>query len=164
MLFFILLTILVGIIKDDILILNPNKELNISQNDKLIAIFKNKLEYSISNYEDSSTTQSLKISTPKLKTSRNICIIGNYDDIQEEQIIEFLTLESIEKLQRRVLKNNNYIVDSFWDEMVSKNYDMIILNMEDNDEFILTMYLRNKYKNNENLFFFGAKRTGGSLQ
>lgn len=142
--------ILIGVIKDDTLILNPNKELNISQDDKLIAILKNKLEYSISNYEDNST-QFLKISTPKLKTSRNICIIGDYDDIQEEQIIEFLTLESIENLKRIVLKNNDYIVDNFWDEIVSKNYDMIILNMADDDEFILTMYLRNRYKNNEKL-------------
>ena len=142
--------ILIGIIRDGKLILNPYKELLLSQNDKLITILKNNLEYSISDYRETSI-QPLQIATPKLKTSRDICIIGDYDDIQEEQIIEFLTPQSIENLKRIVLDNNDYIVDNFWDDIVTKNYDMIILNMADDDEFILTMYLRNRFKNNDTL-------------
>lgn len=142
--------ILIGIIRDDTLILKPSKELFLLENDKLITILKNKLEYSIIDYIDTNI-QPIRISTPKLKTSRNICIIGDYDDIHEEQIIEFLTPQSIKNLKRVALNNNNYIQDSFWDEIVSQDYDMIILNMEDDDEFILTMYLRNRYKDNHNL-------------
>ncbi|MAD42364.1 MAG: hypothetical protein CL623_08230 [Arcobacter sp.] len=142
--------ILIGIIRDNSLILNPNKDLILLKNDKIITILKNKLEYSIDIFEDNSI-QTSKISRPKLKTSRDICIMGNYDDIQEKQIIEFLTPESVENLERIVLDNNNYIEDNFWDRIVSQNYDMIILNMPDDDEFILTMYLRNRYQNNHGL-------------
>lgn len=139
--------ILIGILRDNDLILNPGKDLSLLKDDKLITILKNKLEYSTTNFEDSHR-EPLEIDTPKLKTSRNICIVGDYDDIQEEQITEFLTPQSVENLKRVVLDNDNYIKDSFWDEIVSQNYDMIILNMADDDEFILTMYLRNRYKNN----------------
>lgn len=142
--------ILVGIIRDTKLILNPDKELLLSKNDELISILKNNLEYSLSSYNETSI-QPLKIDTPKLKTSRDICIVGDYDDIQEEQIIEFLTPQSIENLKRIVLENNDYIENNFWDNIVTKSYDMIILNMPDDDEFILTMYLRNRYQNNDKL-------------
>ena len=142
--------ILIGIERNEHLILNPAKEILLLQNDKLITILENSLAYLISSYEDVNV-EFLKIDKPELKTSRNICIIGDYDDIHEKQITEFLTQQSIENLKRIVLENNDYVVDSFWDKVASKNYDMIILNLEDDDEFILTMYLRNRFKNNHKL-------------
>lgn len=139
--------ILVGIIREDSLMLNPKNSLLLNSNDTLVCIIEDKNTYSI---EETKTISkdSIKIDTPKVKSSRKICIIGDYDDIYQEQIAEFLTHDSLKNLKKIILEDNNYIKDNFWDELVEENYDMIILNMEDDDEFILTMYLRNRYKNN----------------
>jgi len=142
--------VLLGIIQGDTIILNPNKETKIANNDKLIAILKHRLDYytSVAKKHD---TKLISIAHPLRKASRKICILGDYDDICVEEIVEFLTLESVEKFKKIVLQDDNYIVDDFWDTMVTENYDVIILNIDDNDEFILTMYLRNRYRGNDKL-------------
>lgn len=142
--------VLVGVIQDDNLLLNPDKSLLLNSSDKLVCIIEDKDTYSTQEYKQISK-DSMQINTPKVKSSRKICIIGDYDDIYQEQIAEFLTQESLENLKKVVLEDNNYIKDDFWDKLVEEDYDMIILNMEDDDEFILTMYLRNRYKNNTKL-------------
>lgn len=142
--------VLIGVLQDDKLVLNPDKNMTLSENMKLVAILKNRLEYSTAEKEYIEDKEIVKLPTPNLKINRNIVIIGDYDDIESNQIVEFLTQQSIENLNKIVLSDRDYLKDDFWDnEIVDKNYDMIILNLEDDYEFILTMYLRNRYKQND---------------
>lgn len=143
--------IIIGVIKNNKLILNPSKDLLLTAGIKLVTILKNRFEYTLNHDSYFKLEEgSLNLPIPNLKTSRNILIIGDYDNIEAKQITEFLTTDSIEKLKKIVLNRNDYLQDEFWDkEVVEKNYDMIILNLEDDFEFILTMYLRNKYKSNK---------------
>ncbi len=136
--------ILIGIRKEGKLFLNPAKDTNINADDKLITILENKYAYSLDTYSKSSI-QHNKLPKPSLKMSRSICIVGNYDDINEAHIVEFLSYESRKKLTHVVVDDNDYIKQEIWDKIINKNYDVIILNMEDDYEFILTMYLRNTY-------------------
>ncbi len=48
-----------------------------------------------------------------------------------------------------VVSNNEYISVAFWDKIIKEKYEVIILNFEDDFEFMLTMYLRNIYKHNQ---------------
>ena len=142
--------VLIGALKDDKVILNPHKDLILSEDTKLITILKNRLEYSTTDNQYPQDKEIIKLTTPNLKINRNIVIIGDYNDIQSNQIVDFLTKESIENLNKIVLSDGDYLKDDFWDsKIINKNYDMIIFNLEDDEEFILTMYLRNKYKKNK---------------
>ena len=140
--------ILVGIIKGDKLLLNPPKETIIDLEDKLVVILKNKLEYTIDT-KKMLTTNIQKIDKPHLKVSRKICIVGDFDDINQEKITNFLTNKSIDKLNNIVISDGDYMKESIWNEIVAQKYDAVILNIEDDYEFILTMYLKNLYKDNK---------------
>lgn len=142
--------VLIGIVRDNSVMLNPKKDLILDSKDKVIFILENQNDFSLKEVECRSN-KAIKVKIPNVKSKRRICIIGDYDDIYEEQISEFLTLESMKKLNKIVPLDNNYINDEFWDDILEKDYDMIILNMEDDDEFILTMYLRNRYAKNKKL-------------
>jgi len=139
---------LVGIMKENNLTLNPDQNLNLDSSYKLITLIENKDDYTIQEFQ-AQMKKINTIATPKVKTSRSICIIGNYDDIHKDKVAEFLTPESIDDLKSIVLEDGDYIKDDFWDNLVKENYDMIVFNIEDDDEFILTMYLRNRYKENQ---------------
>lgn len=142
--------VLIGVLKDDKLILNPDKDMTLSENMKLVTILKNRLEYRTIDNKYQEVQEITKLPIPNLKINRNIVIIGDYDDIESNQIVDFLTKDSIENLNKIVLTNGDYLKDDFWDnEIIDKDYDMIILNLEDDYEFLLTMYLRNRYKQND---------------
>lgn len=143
--------VLVGIIKNNQVMLNPNKDIILSKDVKLITILENRFEYEIIEKCDIRNINLKNIPKPKLKIDRQIVIVGNYNDFDVNSINDFLTTESIKKLKKIIFDNDkDYLKDEFWEkEIINKNYDMIILNLEDNFEFILTMYLKSRYKNNK---------------
>ncbi len=141
--------VLIGMIKDNKLILNPNKDLIVRSEDKLISIMKDRFDYSIIE-EKHFDIKPIKIANPSLKSKRKICIVGDYENINEKYLYEFLDEESIKTLEKIVeSKKSRYKSLEFWDNIIEQNYDMIILNFEDDFEFMLTMYLRNIYKENK---------------
>ncbi|MDF1875219.1 hypothetical protein JHD48_05700 [Sulfurimonas sp. SAG-AH-194-I05] len=139
--------VLVGLRKDGILLLNPPKATLIAQDDKLVMLMQNTQDYELL-FQEVELSKAIDIKKPRLKIKRKICIVGDYEEIKEENITQFLEDESIADFQRYVLSNSEYMESSFWDTIVSENYDTIILNMEDDFEFILTMYLKNLYSEN----------------
>jgi hypothetical protein len=142
--------ILIGVLKNNQTMLNPDNNMLLSKDMKLITMLKNKFEYTIVDKKNIKDLAVIELPKPNLRIDRNIVIVGDYDDIKENQIVDFLTTESIDNLKKISLPDGNYLVEDFWDnEIVNKNYDMVILNLEDDYEFILTMYLRNKYKKNK---------------
>lgn len=142
-------SILVGSIdQDGKLHLNPTKNMILINNDQLVTLQKSQYEYKLREEINDNRFEILTIPSPQLKTKRNICIVGDYDDIEEDQIIQFLSEESIKNMDKYILEDDNYTQVAFWDQIIQKSYDMVILNMEDDYEFILTLYLRNIYKSN----------------
>lgn len=140
--------VLMGIRKNGKLILNPPKNTIVNQDDKLVTVLKNKIEYTL-NAKNTTLDNYLNIKVPNVKTSRDICIVGNFDDINQDNITEFLTTKSIKRLKKVIIEDGDYMQESIWDDIIKQKYDTIILNMEDDYEFILTMYLNNRYKNNK---------------
>ena len=135
--------VLVGVRKDGKLMLNPPKDTIIYPKDKLVTILENKLEFVInSNYI--ATKTNLHVQPPNTKISKKVCIVGEYDCIDTKEIAQFLSEGS--KVDKIVSKDDDYLRGDFWKDIIDKRYDVIILNMEDDYEFILTMYLRSTYR------------------
>ncbi|WP_230659830.1 ion transporter [Psychrobacter sp. I-STPA10] len=145
--------VILGVIKNNEVKLNVDKDITLSFEDKLIIIIKESYNYYLteisSNHNQIIENTAIKIPKPRLKSTRNICIIGDFDDIDISKIYDFLDDESIAKLQRYTQDDNEGYLDiDFWKVIISNNFDMIILNLDDDFEFILTMYLRNKFNSN----------------
>ena len=139
----------IGIIRNGTITLNPNRDTLFTEHDSLISIMKNTHKYQTlaTPYHN---RKPISINKPKLKLHRNICIVGDFDNIDTSQINDFLDTSSIEGFKSIVLETENeYLSSNFWINIIKQNFDMIILNLEDDFEFNLTMYLRNEYKENE---------------
>jgi len=139
--------IIIGIIKNNKLILNPNSNTILTVDDELIILFKNINTYDTDrdiNYNNNFK----KLQTPQLKEDKKICIIGNHTEIKQENITQFLTPKSINKIKSYHYEDINYNDNEFWDNIISENYDTIIFNIEDDEELILMFYLYGKYCNN----------------
>lgn len=140
--------ILIGVRKSGELFLNPHSSTEIEPDDKLVVMLENKYAYRVSGNKVESKIL-VEMEKLNLKTSRNVCIVGDYDDINIQNITQFLDKKSSQNLNSVVLQDSNYMDMVIWNKIIEKNYDIIILNLEDNDEFLLTMYLKNIYKDNQ---------------
>lgn len=133
--------IVVGVIKDKIM-LNPPNDTQIDIDDKLVVILKNSLSYFISRDNQVDITP-MHVVKPKLKIDKEICIIGNHININKDNISQFLTTIPNEPINA---SNEECLDKSWWDGIRQKNHDTIIINLEDKFEFIVTMFLKNEYK------------------
>lgn len=140
--------IIVGIVQDGNIKLNPPNETIISKEDKIVAILKNSLSYFTTNNKYQSDNI-IALPQPKLTVDKNICIVGNHSDIKINDISQFISQKSIDNYIQVTKKDGNYIDKDIWEEVRKKNTDMIILNLEDKHEFIVTMYLKNRYKHDK---------------
>lgn len=138
--------ILVGIVRDGKVLLNPKSQGMLLPSDKLIIIMKNVFAYTIQKLPKLSSLH-VDIDKPTLKEDRNILIVGDYTDIKPEDITHFITQESVDALQYYVQPDSNYMHTKIWDKIRDDNFDVIILNIEDEDEYALTLYLRAVYQN-----------------
>jgi len=139
---------IIGVKQKDKITINPQANMIISTEDNLIVIIKNEFLFTLNQtYKTNISTH--KINTPNIKESKIICIIGNYDDIKKENITQFLTDDSIKRIVSINKDDGNYMNREFWDSIIYKSYDKIILNLEDEYEFILTMYLRGVFRDNK---------------
>lgn len=140
--------VIVGIKRDYKTLLNPSKDKDtiLKENDKIIAILKNSLSYNISSNKNPNDNV-LSLRQPALKVKRNITIVGDHIDVDEKDISHFLTDEHIAKVSHK--NRDEYMSEHFWEEIKKRNSDLIILNLEDKCEFIITMYLRNIYKDDK---------------
>lgn len=141
--------VLTGIVKENKILLNPPQDTELKPNDKLIMIMEDRFTYSI----DSKNTQNdIAIQTlpkPKVKEQRNIVIVGNHTDIESGNITQFLIPESIKHLKHIVKDDNEYMDKKLWEDLRQSNVDVIILNLEDEYEFNLSLYLQGLYKHDE---------------
>lgn len=138
--------ILIGIIRDNAPILNPQKDMLIADNDKLILIMQERFSYELQ-ILNKLTIPTLEIQKPKLQEDRNIVIVGDDTDINIKDITQFLTAKSLESLRHIVLENKNYMDKDLWDSLNNGCVDVIILNLDDECEFKLSLYLQSIYKN-----------------
>ncbi len=139
--------VLLGIVKDNnTILLNPPLNIVIKKNDKLILLLENRYSYEIDKTSKTFKKIVKKLPAASLKERKNICIVGDYAEINEDNIIQFLDDYSVQNIQKIVQSNNDYMQTCLWDEIIQNKFDVIILNLEDDYEFILTLYLRNKYK------------------
>jgi len=138
--------VLLGIKQNNTIFLNPPIDTIISNNDEIIVLMENKNSYTIN--DNFKKIKKLNLEYPKayLKERKKICIVGDYLNIDNSKIIQFLDSQSIENIGYMIAKDNDYFNLKFWDQILDKNYDAIILNLEDEYEFLLTLYLHNRYK------------------
>ncbi len=137
--------VLVGIIRNNKVILNPPLEMELKINDKLILIMEDMTSYLLDK-KQVSIEKNIILNPPRLKEKRNICIVGNNTDIDIKNITQFLTEESITNIKYYTPNHNTqYMEKSFWDELNTTSIDVIILNIEDEYEFNLSLYLQGVY-------------------
>jgi len=134
--------LVIGVVRDDKPIINPPQETIINTDDKLILLLKEPDNYKI-NLTHYTKIHNIKLKHPKLKEFKKIAIVGNYSDIKKDDLNDFLTDEGIEQLQ--IFTKDDYYNYNFWKEL-DKNYDLIVLNLEDEFEFNLTLYLKSVFK------------------
>ena len=139
-------SILIGIVDKNKVILNPLESVMLNQNHKLIVLMKSRFDFEINEVE-TLKSNNLKIPLPKLKEQKNICIIGDYNDISLDNIVHFLDDKSKENITHIV--EDNYMNKNLWDKLLKLKIDIIILNLEDEEEFILTMFLKSLYSEEE---------------
>jgi len=141
--------ILVGIITGNGVNLNPPKDSFInSKQDKLILIAESNNAYNTKN-KINRKIKTIAIKRPSSKEHKKIYIIGNEEHLKLNSITEFLSDESIKKCKKIIRKDNDYAQKKIWDEIVADKPDIVILDLEDEQEFVLTMYLRNLYSENK---------------
>jgi len=137
--------VVIGIVKNDKLLLNPQNSIDIELNDLIVMILNKPNDYKIKALPVDRKKLSLSLNAPQLKEHKKICVVGDYADIEIDNITEFLTQESIDTLSHKVQANGDYYDVGMWEEILACNYDTIVLNLEDEYEFLLTLYLRNKF-------------------
>lgn len=143
--------VLTGIIRDEKVILNPPSYIKLLSSDKLIMIMEDRFSYEIDKSYTLPQNNSLTTAKPQLKEERNIVIVGNHTDIDMSSITQFLVSKSISNLREIVRADDNYMDLGLWSELENSNVDVIILNLEDEYEFNLTLYLQSIYKNKSDL-------------
>ena len=139
--------VLTGIIRDEEVMLNPPSYIKLLSSDKLIMIMEDRFSYEIDKSYTLPQNNSLTSAKPQLKEERNIVIVGNHTDIDMSSITQFLVSKSISNLREIVRADGNYMDLGLWRELENSNVDVIILNLEDEYEFNLTLYLQSIYKN-----------------
>jgi len=139
-------TVLIGIVRENKVLLNPTLTTELQKEDKLLLIMEDRLAYKLlpERIEDKSIL--MQLSKPKLKEKRNIVIIGEHTDIKKHNITQFLVNESIEQFQIYVKDDNNYMDTVLWDSLINSEIDVIIFNLEDEYEFTLSLYLNSVYR------------------
>ena len=138
--------ILIGVIKDSI-ILNPsNKEILITPNDKLVCMCEDKSQ--IYNLNDNVTSPKTKFIVPKpqVKEEKKLCVVGDFNDLNIHNVTQFLTKESIEQISRIV--RDDYMNKELWEEIEKQNFDLILLALKDEEELLVTLYLKDVFKDN----------------
>lgn len=139
--------VLTGIIRDEEVMLNPLSSTKLLSCDKLIMIMEDRFAYKIDNAYNPPKNSSLVFTKPQLKEERNIVIVGNHTDIDMSSITQFLISKSSENLKEIVRTDGDYMDLGLWNELQNSNVDVIILNLEDEYEFNLTLYLQSIYQN-----------------
>ena len=140
--------ILIGAIRDTKVILNPNLDFKVCKSDRLILIMEDRFSYTIDEiYTEIESITKLK--KPKLREERNIVIIGNHTDIDMTNITQFLTQYSIDNLKQLTPEDANYMDKKLWDTINTQDTDVMILNLEDEYEFNLSLYLQSVYKHDK---------------
>ncbi|MCP3899752.1 MAG: hypothetical protein GY707_08580 [Desulfobacteraceae bacterium] len=82
-----------------------------------------------------------KIKKPQLKEYRKMCIIGGNDEMSIKGLSEFLDVKSIQSLKTYVNDEKDYLNSDFWNKIFDNQYDVILLNLEDELEFHVTLYV-----------------------
>ena len=140
--------ILIGIYRNEKVIVNPPLNEIITPNDKLILIMENETNFNIKAPKYFSDIYIIK--KPKLKEHRKICIVGEYSDVKSDEITEFLDENSVKSLIHIRKENGDYMDKELWTSIQKdKSIDSIILNLEDNYEMELTFYLRSVFKDDK---------------
>ena len=139
--------VLTGIIRDEEVMLNPPSSTKLLSSDKLIMIMEDRFAYEINNAYTPAQNSPLVFTKPQLKENRNIVIVGNHTDIDMSSITQFLISKSSDNLKEIVRADGDYMDLGLWNELQNSNVDVIILNLEDEYEFNLSLYLQSIYKN-----------------
>ncbi len=141
--------ILAGIVTKDGVNLNPPKDTMIDhKQDKLILIAECSHGYDTED-RTNNTNNTITIRKPLAKEHKKIYIVGNKENLELSSITEFLSAESIKQCQKIVCEDNKYNKQEMWDKIVDDKPDIVILDLEDEQEFIVTMFLRNLYSGNK---------------
>ncbi|WP_457565120.1 CASTOR/POLLUX-related putative ion channel [Caminibacter sp.] len=140
--------IIIGIKRKGKIILNPNKNLKLTQDDTLVLI--KKIDEDIKIETVIKKELKIHIPIPKTKEDKKICVIGNYTDLDLEKIKEFLTKDSFNNIKFYIEEDNKkYFDKNFWNEIKNIDFDYIIINLEDDLEFILMQFLYADHNENK---------------
>ena len=142
--------VVAGVIKNQTYLLNPKKDTIIEIDDKIIYIANEKDDIFLFENKPKIKTKELNLPRPKLKVDKKICIVGDFNDIEIDHINQFLTSTSIQNTT--CIVKDEYMNKCLWQEIERQNYDLIILNLEDEYEFLLSLYLKAIFINNQNFF------------
>jgi hypothetical protein len=143
-------SVVVGIVRNKKVLLNPSPTTKLYEYDKLILIMEDRFSYKILPENPMNKVHSLTLPKPKLKEKCNMAIVGNYTDIDKKDITQFLEDESISNFKLITANDDDYMDRTLWDKCIDSNFDVIILNLEDEYEFTLLLYLNSIYRDNPN--------------
>jgi len=141
--------VLTGIVRENKILLNPPQDTELTSNDILILIMENRYTYSLDTTKTQNEMIMQSLPKPKVKEDRNIVIVGNHTDINTTNITQFLSSTSINKLKYIIKDDKEYMDKNLWKELRQSDVNVIILNLEDEYEFNLSLYLQGLYKNDD---------------
>ncbi len=141
--------LLVGVVVDGKVDMNPTGGgtgyMIDCQEDSLIFIAQNSKQYKKKKTKPKEY-KATKIAKPSVRDDKKVCIVGDYEQIDLSQITEFLTDESIRQHEKIVCDDDIYFKEILWNTIELSRPDVVILDLEDEQELVLTMYLQDLYK------------------
>jgi len=139
--------VLLGVVRENEVLLNPGGEIKLD--DKLIVISENQYAFSFEKDKNLEISNNCYIKPPKLKESKKIAIIGDNTKLNMEEITQFLDEESVKQIEYINKANAEYLQCEFWEGIENKNFDVIILNLEDDLQLNITFLLKERFKENQ---------------
>jgi hypothetical protein len=112
-------------------------------------LMRDRFTFTINNNNIEFKSKNLVLEQPNFKEKSNIIVVGNHCDISIDNITQFLEPSSVKNLKHLVRKNGDYMDRTIWDNLDNDNIDIIILNLEDEYEFNLSLYLQSIYFDND---------------
>jgi len=139
--------VFIGIHRDDELIINPKHDIPLTQHDQLIYIALH--EHAIDAHDEHPIlAHNISIPSPSLIEDKKVCFVGSYNDFDPQAISGFLS----QAIHHHTYEHkSDLFCQKIWEELKQQGYDVIILNLEDQLELDLMLYLRGLLKDDKPL-------------
>ena len=135
-------SLLIGFVRDEKVLLNPTDE-NV-QKDDLLVVLSDDEDKIVYEHTDLSSKTFQKLEQPSEIVKRDVCMIGEY--LKVDNIFDFLDEESKKRYKSYNFEDmNTYFTREFLENLISGNFDIVILNLDDEVAYRFAMYIISEY-------------------